>query len=100
MSSYSGNQLAMLATVATPQVKKTTGGGSFFEAMADAWAQALDRQANNIVEKSDALQAGDDSPSAVTALTTEALKMSFLSNSSHTSISTVGQALETVARKQ
>jgi len=102
MADYS-NQMAFLASVPMTQQKRTassSSGGTFFEAMAQAWGEALDRQANNIVQKSDALTAGDDSPAAVTALTTEALKMSFLSNSSHTSISTVGQALETMARKQ
>ena len=102
MADYS-NQMAFLASVPMTQQKRTTGSngsGTFFEAMAQAWGEALDRQANAIVQKSDALTAGDDSPAAVTALTTEALKMSFLSNSSHTSISSVGSALETMARKQ
>jgi hypothetical protein len=99
MTDYS-NQMSMLATVPMTQQKKTNNSGTFFEAMAEAWGQALDRQADQIVQKSDALTAGDDSPQAVTALTTQALKMSFLSNSSHTSISSVGQALETMARKQ
>lgn len=99
MTDYS-NQMSMLASVPMTQQKKTGNSGTFFEAMAEAWGQALDRQADQIVQKSDALTAGDDSPQAVTALTTQALKMSFLSNSSHTSISSVGQALETMARKQ
>ena len=33
-------------------------------------------------------------------LTAEAMKMSFLSNSSHSSIDSVSKALETMARKQ
>jgi hypothetical protein len=97
MTTYN-TQLALLAT--TPTQQKKSGGATFFEAMADAWGQALDRQADKIVEKSDAITGGDDSPAAVTALTTESLKMSILSSSSHTAISTVGAALETMARKQ
>ena len=78
----------------------SSGSGSFFEAMARAWGQALDSQANLIQQKSDAVAAGgSDNPSALTELTTESLRMSFLSNSSSTSISSVGQALETMARK-
>ena len=78
----------------------TSSGGSFFEAMARAWGQALDNQASLIQQKSDAVAAGgSDNPSALTELTTESLRMSFLSNSSSTSISSVGQALETMARK-
>jgi hypothetical protein len=102
MADYS-SQMSLLASVPTPQTPRTNGSsssGTFFEAMAQAWGDALDRQANNIVQKSDALTGGDDSPSAVTALTTEAMKMNFLSNSSHTSISSVSDALGTMARKQ
>ncbi len=43
---------------------------------------------------------GNDKPAAITALSAESLKMSFLSSSSHTALSSVGSALETMARKQ
>jgi hypothetical protein len=43
---------------------------------------------------------GKETPSAITKLTAESLKMSFLSNSSHTAISSMGTSLETMARKQ
>jgi hypothetical protein len=100
MSNYV-NPLSLVAAAPMTQQKGANGGkGSLFEALAQAWAQALDKQAETIIAKSDAINNGDDSPGAVTALTTESLKMSYLSNSSHTSISTVGQALETMARKQ
>lgn len=93
------NPMALVA--ATPMTPSRSGGGSsWFEAMADAWGQALDRQASVIEEKSAALDGGGDSPSAITELTAQSLRMSFLSNSSHTAISTVGSALETMARKQ
>jgi len=77
-----------------------TGGGSWFEAMADAWGQALDKQASDIEAKSAGMGAGGDKPADVTELTAMSLKMSFLASSSHTAISTVGSALETMARKQ
>ncbi|HEX6707423.1 MAG TPA: hypothetical protein VF169_21880 [Albitalea sp.] len=101
MSNYV-NPLSLVAATPMTQQKSSTGGSSWFEAMAQAWGQALDKQAALIQEKSDAINApgGSDTPSSITELTTESLKMSFLSNSSHTSISTVGQALETMARKQ
>ena len=98
MSSYT-NPLAAIAAAPMTQ-QKNAKGTTWFEAMADAWGQALDRQADQITQKSDAITAGDDTPAAVTDLTTQSLKMSFLSNSSHTAISSVGQALETMARKQ
>jgi len=43
---------------------------------------------------------GEDSPSRVHELTAESLRMGFLSNSSHTSLTSVASALETMARKQ
>jgi len=104
MSSIPLNTLALVA--AAPLSSSKGGGasgssaGSFFEAMARAWGQALDNQAGLIQQKSEAINAaGNDNPSAITELTTESLRMSFLSNSSSTSISSVGQALETMARK-
>ncbi len=75
-------------------------GGSWFEAMADAWGEALDAQADRIVAKSEEVADGFESPAQITALTTESLRMSFISNSSHTSLTSVGTALETLARKQ
>jgi len=100
-TSYPNQLLASVAATPMTQQKNANGSGTtWFEAMAEAWGQALDRQADTIQQKSDALNSVDDSPSAITALTSESLKMSFLSNSSHTAISTVGSALETMARKQ
>lgn len=99
MSNYV-NPLSLVAAAPLTQTKPSGGSGSFFEAMARAWGQALDKQAGLIQEKSDAIaNAGNDNPSAITELTTESLRMSFMSNSSNTSISSVGQALETMARK-
>jgi hypothetical protein len=91
--------LNTLATASGTSTGKTTGG-SWFEAMADAWGQALDKQANDIEVKSAAVGAGGDKPADITELTAMSLKMSFLASSSHTAVSTVGSALETMARKQ
>ena len=98
MSSYT-NPLAAIAAAPMTQ-QKNAKGTTWFEAMADAWGQALDRQAGQIQQQSDVIAGGDDTPAAVTELTAQSLKMSFLSSSSHTAISTVGQALDTMARKQ
>jgi hypothetical protein len=73
---------------------------NWFEAFATAWGKALDDQAAVIEQKSSALtNDGTDNPSQITMLTTESLKMSFLANSSQSSIDSVGKALETMARK-
>jgi hypothetical protein len=80
---------------------KESSDNSWFEAMADAWGQALDRQAQRIETMSTEIgDEGVETPSAITKLTAETLKMSFLSNSSHTAISSMGTSLETMARKQ
>jgi hypothetical protein len=100
MNPYVNPISLVAATPMTSNKSSNPSGTAWFEAMAQAWGQALDNQAGLIQQKSDAIAGGNDTPSAVTELTTEALRMSFLSNSSHTSISTVGQALETMARKQ
>jgi len=73
--------------------------GTWFEAMADAWGQTLDGQAARIEHMSDALGNGSDNPSQVVKLTGEAMRMSFLSQSSSSSLDSVGKALETMARK-
>lgn len=97
-SSLMNPLLTANATMSTNQPKK--GGGTWFEAMAEAWGQALDNQAAKIEDQSAALRGGDDSPSRITELTTQSLKMSFMSNSSHTSITSVSSGLETMSRKQ
>ena len=43
---------------------------------------------------------GGDQPSNVVQLTAESLRMQFLSNNASTSQNSVGQALETLGRKQ
>lgn len=42
---------------------------------------------------------GDDKPSTLTLMSAESLKMGFLSNSSHTALSSTGEALKTLAQK-
>ncbi len=74
--------------------------GNWFEAMAQAWGEALDKQANTIVDRAQKLTNGAESPTEITMLTAESLRMQFLSNSSHTALTSMGSALETMARKQ
>jgi hypothetical protein len=74
--------------------------GSWFDAMAEAWAKALDEQANTVVELSKKLEDGGDAPSDVTILAAESQKMGFMSNCGHTAMTSLGSGLETMARKQ
>ena len=74
---------------------------SWFEAMAKAWGSALDQQAAKITELSDQItNGGQDQPSTLTLLTTASLQMQFLATNASTSNNSVGQALETLGRKQ
>lgn len=94
---------AMGNLAATPMTgnKMVRGGGegTWFEALSQAWGQTLDNQAANIEQMSAGIGEGGDNPSQITKLTAESMKMSFLANSSSTSIDSVGKALETMARK-
>jgi len=73
--------------------------GSWYEAMAEAWGKALDKQADKIVELSQGLEDGGDSPSKFNQFTAESMRMDIISNASHTSLTSVASALETMARK-
>lgn len=73
---------------------------SWYEAMSKAWGQTLDAQAAEITQLSDAISAGGDQPSNMVALTAQSLKMQFMSNNAATSQNSVGQALETLGKRQ
>lgn len=74
---------------------------SWYEAMARAWGQTLDRQAQVITDLSNTIgKSGDDQPSTIVQLTAESLRMQFLANNAATANNSVGQALEALGRKQ
>lgn len=74
---------------------------SWYEAMAQAWGSALDDQAGRIATLSSQVsENGQDQPSMMTRLTAESLRMQFLSSNASTSVTSVGQALESLGRKQ
>jgi len=85
----------------TPSTSNGANGRpSWFIAMAEAWGRALDRQADVIVDRSEGLGEGEDTPADVTILQAEAQRMQFMSNASHTAMTSVGTALDTIARRQ
>lgn len=73
--------------------------GSWYEAMSKAWGKVLDGQAEKITSLADSIGQGQDDPASITMLTAESLKMQFLSSNASTSTNSVGQALESLARK-
>jgi hypothetical protein len=94
------NPLSMLAAAPGMGTSKAEGGSKWYEAMADAWGKTLDAKATDIEAIAAKISAGDDKPGTITQMSTMSLQMGFLSQSAHTSVSSVGAALETMARKQ
>ncbi len=92
------NPLSLLAT-APLTAKKDSQAGSWYQAMAEAWGQTLDKQAGSLETLAGRISGGDDQPSTMTLMTAESMKMSFLANSSHTALSSTGEALKTMAQK-
>jgi hypothetical protein len=73
--------------------------GSWYEAMSRAWGQTLDSQAAVITDMSANISSGGDKPSDMVQLTAASLKMQFMSNNAATSQNSVGQALETLGKR-
>jgi hypothetical protein len=92
---------APLMTAPSGDSKAGGRGSSWYEAMARAWGDALDRQANTVQTLSDQIgNGGQDTPAVMVELTAQSLKMGFLSNSASSSVNSVGDALQTLGRKQ
>jgi hypothetical protein len=84
-----------------PAAPSATDTKSWYEAMAKAWGQALNQQAQVITQLSDQVSnAGQDQPSQVTQLTAESMRFSFLATNASTATTSVGEALQTLGRKQ
>jgi vacuolar-type H+-ATPase catalytic subunit A/Vma1 len=93
------NPLSLMATAATQSTDKDKSG-TWYQAMARAWGETLDRQASTLEGLSSQIgEGGMDNPSTLTLMSAEALKMGFLSQSSHTTLSSTGEALKTMAQK-
>ena len=93
------NPLSLMATTATQGANKNKDG-TWYQAMAEAWGETLDRQASTLENLSTEIgEGGKDNPSTLTLMSAEALKMGFLSQSSHTTLSSTGEALKTMAQK-
>ena len=78
----------------------SSGDGSWFRAVANAWGERLDAQAAKIESLSAEIGSGNDGPGAMVSLTTESLRIGFLSQNSSTSLNSIAEGLNTTARKQ
>ena len=94
------NPLSLVAAAPSTGTSRSGKSGNWFEAMAEAWGRTLDAKADQLQATSERISSGDDRPATITELSAQSLQMSFMANSSHTSLSSVGTALETMARKQ
>ena len=91
---------SLASSPAASETRRNADVATWYEAFARAWGATLDGQAARILALSaDIGPGGLDNPSTIIELTTESLRMGFLSNSQSTSVNSVGQALETMARK-
>jgi len=74
---------------------------SWYEAMAQAWGQALNNQAQVITQLSNEIGGGgSDQPAQITQLTAESMRFSFMATNASTATTSVGEGLESLGRKQ
>lgn len=74
---------------------------SWYEAMAQAWGQALNRQAQELVDLSSQItDGGNDQPAQITQLTAASMRFSYIATNASTATTSVGEALQTLGRKQ
>lgn len=94
------NQLA--AAPATGEAKKQREKSeTWFQAFASAWGRSMDDKADAMIETANGISSGaNDKPSDIAQLTAQSLQFSYLSQAQNTSVTSVGEALKTSARKQ
>ena len=93
------NPASVRAVNAGNSNKNGAKSGTWYQAMAEAWGETLDRQATKLESLGNQISSGGDKPSTLTLMSAESLKMGFLANSSHTALSSTGEALKTLAQK-
>ena len=77
-----------------------TGSSNWYQKMATAWGSALDRQADRTADLASQMAAGSDGPGAALRVSAAAHQLSFLSTAAATASNSIGQALETLGKKQ
>jgi hypothetical protein len=73
---------------------------SWYGKLAGAWGAALDRQADRTVALAQKLDAGTDGPGQALQVSAAAQQLTFLCTAASNVSSSIGQALETLGRKQ
>jgi hypothetical protein len=76
------------------------GVSSWYGQLASAWGVALDAQAERTVSLAQQLRAGTDGPGQAIEVSAAAQQLTFLCSTASNVSSSIGQALETLGRKQ
>jgi hypothetical protein len=98
-SSTANAALASTTTGAMPG-GADKGVASWYGKLASAWGVALDRQADRTVALAQQLRAGTDGPGQAIEVSAAAQQLTFLCSTAANVSTSIGQALETLGRKQ
>ena len=93
------------SVAAEPQRARGSSGArtdvaSWYSKVASAWGAALDRQAQRTVQLSEQLNSGDAGPGAAMVVSAAAHQLTFLSTAASNVSNSIGEALQTLGRKQ
>jgi hypothetical protein len=94
------NGTPAVANSAGAPAKSASSAGSWYANVANAWGAALDRQATKTSALADQMNAGNDGPGVALQVSAAAHQLAFLSTAAPTASNSIGQALETLGRKQ
>jgi hypothetical protein len=73
---------------------------SWYSKVASAWGAALDRQAAKTVQLSQELNSGDAGPGTAMLVSAAAHQLTFLSTAASNVSNSIGEALQTLGRRQ
>ena len=80
---------------------RDAGASNWYQALAEAWGDVLDRKAGELVNVSDQIgNSGSNDPSVMVKAAALAQEFGFTSTMASTANNSVGQGLETVSKKQ
>ncbi len=95
------HKLSISAAASGLSSPSETDRKSWYEAMAQAWGQALNNQAQVVTQLSNDIgNGGTDQPAQITQLTAESMRFSFMATNASTATTSVGEGLESLGRKQ
>lgn len=94
------NGAPLVAASSTGASSKSAPAGSWYANVANAWGAALDRQAIKTAALAEQMNAGNDGPGVALQVSAAAHQLAFLSTAASTASNSIGQALETLGRKQ